>query len=128
MYCMSLYYWGYVDWCIVLLLVTVLFMLFSYPVHLHDSIIVWSHDICTCTFPFFTRLLGVLTPWICTSRYMSIFFTEQVSEEIMCIWGVRSLFYSIMGFFGTILILLFILLISIDSHSWDSIFILLIYS
>ena len=74
------------------LLITVLFMLFSYSVHLHDSIIVWSHDICTCTFPFFTHSLGILTPCICTSRYMGISFTEQTFEEIMCIWGVQSLF------------------------------------
>ena len=26
-----------------------------------------------------------------TSRYMGITFTEQVSEEIVCIWGIRSL-------------------------------------
>jgi len=34
------------------LLIIILFMSFSNPVHLHDSIIVWLHDICICTFPF----------------------------------------------------------------------------
>jgi len=97
------------------LLITVLFMLFSYPVHLQDSIIVWSHDICTCTFPFFTHLLGILTPWIYTSRYIRIAFTKQVFEEIMCIWGVHSLFWQITIFFGTVHVFLSILLISIDS-------------
>jgi len=40
------------------LLGTVLFILFLYPKHLHDSIIVWSHDICTCTLPLFYTLIG----------------------------------------------------------------------
>ena len=34
-------------------------------------------------------------PWIYTSKYMSISFTDQVYEEIMCIWGVQSLFHLI---------------------------------
>ena len=42
-------------------------------------------------------------------------FTEQVSEENMCIWGVRSLFRLITRFFGTIHFFLFILLTSFDS-------------
>jgi len=52
---------GYVDWYYIVLyylLITILFMLFLYLVHLHDSTIVWSHDICVCTFLHFTHSLG----------------------------------------------------------------------
>ena len=35
------------------LLITILFMLFPYLIYLHDSIIICSHVICTCTFPLF---------------------------------------------------------------------------
>jgi len=40
------------------LLITVLFMSFSYPVYLYDSIIVCSHVICTCIFSLFYTLIG----------------------------------------------------------------------
>ena len=63
------------------LLIITLFMSFSYPVHLHDSIIVWSHDICTCTFPFIlTHYLGVLTSWICIPD-LWLFIADHVFEE-----------------------------------------------
>ena len=51
------------------LLITILFMQFLYLVYFYGSNIVCSHDICMCTFPYFTHSLGVFwLPWICTSR------------------------------------------------------------
>jgi len=67
------------------LFITVLFMLFSYPVHLHDSIIVWSHDICMCTIPTFLH-----THWeFWLSRFTHpdiwlLYFIDQVfGKELM---------------------------------------------
>jgi len=50
---------------------------------LYISFIVWSHDICTCTFPFIlTHSLGVLTRWICISRSMYIILLIRYLERI----------------------------------------------
>jgi len=64
------------------LLITVLFMLFSYPVYLHDSIIVYSHVICMCTFLSFYTLIGSFwLPGFAHPGIWLLHFVNQVFEE-----------------------------------------------
>ena len=72
------------------LLITILFMLFSYPVYFHGSSIVCSHDICSCTFLHFTYSMGVsdsLNLYI--QVYVFILMTSCL-ERITCLTRSRS--------------------------------------
>jgi len=49
----------------------------------YSCITICSHVIRTCTFPFIlTHSLGVLTPWICTSRSLYVILLIRYLERI----------------------------------------------
>ena len=119
-----LYIW-FCCWLTLLLFIDVMHTV-SYLLYFYSLIIICSHVICTCTFPFIlTHSLGVLTFWICTSRFLHVILLIRYLERITGILRSQSSLTRL-SFFGISVSSLFL------SLSWlcalDSVLVLSFYS
>jgi len=89
------YLTGHILYCV---LSTLLFIYFIHAIS-YSSIYIFficSHVICTCTFQFILiHSLGVLTPWICISRSVVIYYWSGIGRGSQASWGAGVLSYSI---------------------------------
>jgi len=89
------YLTGHILYCV---LSTLLFIYFIHVISysLIYIFFICSHVICTCTFQFIlTHSLGVLTPWICISRFVAIYCWLSFWRGSQASWAARVLSYSI---------------------------------
>ena len=90
------------------MLFTLLFIYFIHVISYSCTYIffICSHVTCTCTFQFIlAHSLGVLTPWICISRSVVIYYWSGIGRGSQARWGARVSLFFIIG----ILSLLFML-------------------